>query len=110
MTTNVSSNEARSHLGRLLRLASEEDEDVVIKVRGEPTAVLISYAEYEQLADLKKMQKRLQAVERLRALRRRIHERIPDLPAEEAYRLAGFSEQATQEIIENDRQIAASRS
>ncbi|MXZ19841.1 MAG: type II toxin-antitoxin system Phd/YefM family antitoxin [Caldilineaceae bacterium SB0665_bin_25] len=39
--TNVSSSEARKRLGRFLNLASEENEDVVIKVRGEPTSVEI---------------------------------------------------------------------
>ena len=49
MTIIVSSREARNSLGRLLRLGSEENEEVVIKVRGEPTAVMVSYAQYEKM-------------------------------------------------------------
>lgn len=109
MAVNVSSNEARNHLGRLLKLASEEDEDVIIKVHGNPTAVLISYAEYEQIGDLKKMEKRLRALETVRELRRTISDRTAQLSTEEAYRLAGFGEKATEDIVENDRQIAAAR-
>ena len=49
MTIIVSPSEARNSLGRLLRQANEENEEVVIKVQGEPTAVMVSYAQYEKM-------------------------------------------------------------
>ena len=108
--TSVSSNEARNSLGKLLRMASDDGEEIVIKVRGEPTAVLISYTEYEALAELKQLQKRMQALETLRNIHSRVQQRNEDLPDEEAYRMAGFGEEAIREIIEFDQQLAASDS
>lgn len=50
MTMTVSSNEVRSNLGNLLKVTARED--VVIAVRNKPTAVLMSYAEYEEFLRL----------------------------------------------------------
>ncbi len=104
MTINVSSNEARNSLGRLLRLASEENEEVVIRVRGEPTAVLVSYAAYEQLTQLKRIQKAQEALAKIQAARDRVQAKVQDLPPEEAYRQAGFGEQAIQELLAHEQQ------
>ncbi|MDE0631593.1 MAG: type II toxin-antitoxin system Phd/YefM family antitoxin [Caldilineaceae bacterium] len=72
MTINVSSSEARKRLGRFLNLASEENEDVVIEVRGEPTAVIVSYSQYEQMARDREDDKRKEALRLLRNTRARV--------------------------------------
>ena len=69
MTISVSSSEARKSLGKLLILAREKDEEVVIKVRGEPTAVIVSYSQYEQLIKDKEARKREEALRLLRSAR-----------------------------------------
>lgn len=107
MSKTVTSSEARDNFGVLLRQASEENEEVVVTIRQRPTAVIISYAEYQELLQLRQMQKRLAAMEKLRAIRQRVQQRISedDLTPEHAYKLAGFSDEATKNIIENDRQL-----
>lgn len=44
----------------------------------------------------------------LNALRKKVQRRNPDLTAEEAYRLAGFSEEVIQETLRADAELAAS--
>ena len=72
MTISVTSSEARKSLGKLLHLASEENEEVVINVRGEPTAVLVSYSQYEQLTKEREARKREEALRLLRSARARV--------------------------------------
>lgn len=104
MSVSVSSNEARSRLGRLLRLAAEKDENVVIEVRGQPKAVLVSYADYQELLRWKKSQQAISALEKIRAARESILERTAELSESDAYRLAGFGERAAEEIVSHDQQ------
>ncbi|RLT34623.1 MAG: type II toxin-antitoxin system Phd/YefM family antitoxin [Chloroflexi bacterium] len=103
MTISVSSNEARNRLGKLLRLAAEKNEVVVIRVRGEATAVLVSYADFEEFTRLKKAQRASEALEKIRAVRDRVQTQTADLSEREAYQLAGFGGQATEDIIQHDR-------
>ena len=72
MTISVTSSEARKSLGKLLNLASEENEDVVINVRGQPTAVMVSVAQYEQLTEGREALKREEAQRLLRSARARV--------------------------------------
>ena len=106
--TSVSSNEARNSLGKLLSMVAKDEEEIVIKVRGEPTAVLISYAKYEILNKLKKLQKRWEALEKLRAVRQRVYKRTGDLSDSEAYHQAGFGENALKDLLQYEAQIATS--
>ena len=105
MTISVSSSEARKSLGKLLNLASEENEEVVIEVRGEPTAVIVSYSQYEQLMEEKECRKREEAVRLLRSARARVQERMEGISDEEAYRMAGFGENAIKEILQHEDEI-----
>ena len=107
MTINVSSSEARKRLGRFLNLASEENEDVVIEVRGEPTAVIVSYSQYEQMAREREDKKRKVALRLLRNARARVQENMDGVSREEAYRMAGFGENAIKEIIRHEDEVAA---
>lgn len=108
MTINVSSSEVRKRLGRFLNLASEENEDVVIEVRGEPTAVIVSYSQYEQMAREREDEKRKVALELLRNARASVQENMGGVSREEAYRMAGFGENAIREIIRREDDAASS--
>lgn len=99
MTTIVSSNEVRNSLGRLLKLAADENEEIVIKVRGEPKAALLSYADYEKWVEMNQRQKGIEALQKIRAVREQILQKTAPLSDAEAYQLAGFGEQATEEIL-----------
>ena len=96
MTISVSSSEARKSLGKLLILASEKNEEVVIRVRGEPTAVIVSYSQYEQLIKDKEARKREEALRLLRSARARVQERMEGVSREEAYRMASFGRECYQ--------------
>ena len=67
MTISVTSSEARKCLGKLLHLASKKNEEVVIKVPGEPTAVMVSYSEYEQFALEREANKKKEALRLLQS-------------------------------------------
>ena len=109
MTISVTSSEARKNLGKLLRLASEEDEDVVINVRGEPTAVLVPYAKYEEMPKRTKAIGSDEAIRLIRKARARVQERMGHVSDEEAYRMAGFGENAIKEILQHEDEIAGKK-
>lgn len=102
MTINECSSEARKRLGRLPNIASEENEDVVIEVRGEPTAVIVSYSQYEQMVREREDETRMKALRQLRKVRSRVQENMGGVSREEAYRMAGFGENAIKEVIRHE--------
>ena len=104
MQITVSSNEARSNLGNLLKTTATDD--IVISVRNKPTAVLISYTDYKEFLRLQKLQKRLAGLQKMRQLRASIQESVKDTSEETLYREAGFTdEQAINELVELNQQI-----
>lgn len=62
---------------------------------------------FSQVRDDSENLLRLEALEKLRALRKRVQERITDenLAPEKAYALAGFGEEAIKSTMESDRQL-----
>jgi prevent-host-death family protein len=106
MARIVSSSEAQNNFGAMLQWAEETQDEVVVERRGKPAGVLIAYEQYQELQRLKEQERRRKAFEAIDALRRQIAERNADLTPEEAYRLAGFSEEVIQETLESDRALA----
>jgi prevent-host-death family protein len=106
MPKTVSSTEAKTQFGTLLRWASEKSDEVIVKFYGEPKAVIMPYQEYEAFLKLREKERRRQAWEAVEEIRRRVEARTPDLTREEAYRLAGFSEEVIQETIQKDQELA----
>lgn len=102
----VSSTEAKTRFGELLKWAEEHNDDVIVKLYGEPKAVIMSYAEYEEVSRLRQREERWKAWEALEGIRKRVRAQNLDLTEEEAYRRAGFSEDVIQETLKNDRQPA----
>jgi prevent-host-death family protein len=107
MPKTVTASEAQSHFGSMLQWAIEHSEGVIVERRGKPSAAIISYAEYEELTRLRKMEKKRQAFETLKTIRRRVQRQNTDLSAEAAYRAAGFGETVIQETLKKDDDIAA---
>lgn len=110
MPKTVSSTEAKSRFGELLKWAAESKDRVVVKLYGEPAAVIMSYTEYEEVERLRKREQKRKALEALEALRQEAARQNPDLTAEEAYRLAGFSEKVVRETLKADEELAAAKS
>ena len=105
MPKTISSTEAQSQFGSILKWAKDNNDEVIVKLYGEPAVVLVPYAEYERLEKLKRQEARRQALAELEAIRAGIAEQNPDIRAEEAYREAGFSEEVIQETLRMDEQL-----
>ncbi len=104
MPLTVSSTEAKSQFGSLVKWATENQDGIIVKHYGEPAVVLLPFANYAELLQLREKARREAVWQALEALRRKIHERNPNISAEEAYREAGMSESVIRETIEADRQ------
>lgn len=109
MPKTVTSSEAKSRFGELVKWTTENQDKVIVKLYGEPTAVIISYTEYEEVEKLRKREQKRKVLEALDALREEVRRQNPDLSDEEAYRLAGFSEEVIQDTLKTDQELAASQ-
>jgi prevent-host-death family protein len=110
MPKTVTSTEAKSRFGELLKWATQNQDKVIVKLYGEPAAVIISYPEYEEMEKLRKREQKRKVLEALDALRQEVRQQNPDLSTEEAYRLAGFSDDVIQETIQTDEELIAAKS
>ena len=110
MPKTVTSSEAKSRFGELVKWTTENQDQVIVKLYGEPKAVIVSYAEYVELEKLRKREQKRKVLEALDNLREEVRRQNPTLSDEEAYRLAGFSEEAVAETLKSDEQLAASKS
>lgn len=106
MSRIISSTEAQNNFGALLQWAEENQEGIVVERRGKPAAAVIGYEQYQEFQRLQVQERKRSAWEALEKLRKQIAERNSDLTAEEAYRLAGFSEEVIQETLASDRELA----
>jgi prevent-host-death family protein len=102
MPRTVSSSEAQNNFGAMIQWAKEHNEGVIVERRGKPAAALISYEEYEAMMQLKEEERKRNAFARMEKVRKQIAARNQDLSDEEAYRLAGFSEETIQEIMASE--------
>ena len=110
MPRTVSSSEAKSRFGEIVKWATENGEEVVVKLYGEPAVVIIPYAEYTEVEKMRKREQKRKALDMLEALRKEARRQNPDLTAEEAYRLAGFSEEVIQETLKSDEALTTKES
>jgi prevent-host-death family protein len=88
MSKAVSTREAQNKLSSLIGWVNEHNESVIVEKRGAPTAVLMSYAEYESLQGVKEQQRRQVLLAKMRNLRARVGARNLDLGEAEADALA----------------------
>ena len=110
MPKTVTSSEAKSRFGELVKWTTENQDKVIVKLYGEPAAVIMSFREYEEVEKLRKREQKRKVLEALDALRAEARQQNPELSAEEAYRLAGFSEDVIQETLQADEKLAAAKS
>jgi len=103
MTRTVTSTEAKSSLGELLRWTSENNEGVIIKHYGEPAAALISYEDFKHLQNLKSATAKRRFALGLRMMRASMQTKMsPQESDEEAFRSAGFSEEVIRDLLAPD--------
>jgi prevent-host-death family protein len=106
MPRTVSSSEVQNNFGAMLQWAEDNKDEVVVERRGKPAGVLISYGEYQKVVRLREQERRRTVFTRMEAIRKQIVAHNPDLTAEEAYRLAGFSEEVVQQTVASDTELA----
>ena len=106
MPRRVSSSEVQNNFGAMLQWAEENNDEVVIERRGKPAGVIIAYEEYQEVMRLREQERRRKLFGRMEAIRQTVAARNPDLTAEEAYRLAGFSEEVIQQTLASDQELA----
>ena len=97
MPRAVSTAEAKNKLPALIAWVREHEDAVVVENRGKPSAVLVSYTEYEAMQGLKERQRRQEAVEQLRRLRDQVSARNQDLTDEQVESIA---EQTSRDVMQ----------
>lgn len=109
MPRTVSSSEAKSHFGELVKWTTEHQDKVIVKLYGEPAVVILSYGEYEEMEKLRKREQKRKVLESLEDLRKEAGRQNEGLSAEDAYRLAGFSENVIRETLAADQELDSAR-
>jgi len=107
MAKLVSSTEAQNRFATIIRWATENNDGVIVEVRGKPKAAVISFEAYEELLAFRLQEQKRKALAALDALRAEVRRQNPDLTPAEAYQLAGFSPQVIQETLASDEQLGA---
>jgi prevent-host-death family protein len=107
MPRTVSSSEVQNNFGAMLQWAEENNDEVVVERRGKPAGVIIAYDEYKEVVRLREQERRRKIFARMEEIRKQVAEGNSDLTAEEAYRLAGFSEDVIQQTLASDRELAS---
>ncbi|MBI1297550.1 type II toxin-antitoxin system prevent-host-death family antitoxin [bacterium] len=105
----VSSSEAQNNFGAMLQWTEEQGEEIVVERRGRPAAVIISYDEYTEVVRLRQEERKRQALTAIRQARANVRAANQDLSDEEAYRLAGFSQEVIRETLATDEQLKADK-
>ena len=88
MPKAVTATEAKNRLGALMAWAVAQRDEVIVEAQGKPRAVIMSFADYQEVQALREQARRREALERLRALRARVSARNQDLTEEQAMALA----------------------
>ena len=89
MPRTVSSTQAKAQLGTLLKWIDQHDDEVIVELYNKPTAVIMTYDEYEEIVKLRRQERQRQAETQTQHTGE-IEVRNPEMLVEEASRLAGF--------------------
>lgn len=84
MPKTVSASEAKNRLGSMIMWADQSKDEVIIKVYGEPKAVIMSYDEYQNMIKLRDTQRRQALLARLEKLRDEVQEQNQGVTEQEA--------------------------
>jgi prevent-host-death family protein len=104
MPKTVSATEVKNKLGSVISWVLENQDEVIVESRGTPTVVIMPYAAYEKVKDLRERDKRRETFEQLRRLRDRVLARNRDLDPEEADALANrFSRDIIEGMVEGGK-------
>jgi prevent-host-death family protein len=88
MPKTVSAREAKNRFGSMMEWATENQDEVIVEVYGEPKVVVMPYTEFERVTQLREEARRRDILARLEALRAQVQARNQDLTEAEAGRIA----------------------
>jgi len=83
MPKTLSTSEAKNTLSAVINWVIEQRDEAIVEYHGAPRAVIISFAEYEELRHLKEEARRREALDRLRQARDQAIARNLDLSEKE---------------------------
>ncbi len=83
MSKTVSATEVKNKLGAVVSWVLENHDEVIVESRGEPTVVIMPFAEYERVNDLREQDRINQAFARLQKARDEVRAQNPDITTEE---------------------------
>ncbi len=83
MPKTVSATYVKNKLGTVVSWVLENQDEVIVESRGEPTVVIMPFAEYERVQDLREQERLNQALARLRKLREEVRARNLDITTDE---------------------------
>ena len=106
MPKTVSVSEAKNQLSAVMEWAVESGEEVVVKSRGEPKVVILSYSEYQEFLTLREQARIREALRELAELAERMQVLNADMSAEEVDQLADEVTRETFERMEAEGKIA----
>jgi len=84
METTVNATEAKTHFSKLMKRAAEAGETIIVERSGSPQIVIMGIDEFNRLKSERKHGFKDVSIQRIRCLKRTIHERLTkegkDLP------------------------------
>src|SRR5436853_203622 len=97
----VSSSQAQNQFGELVSWIVSSRGEVVIKRRGEPEIAMMPFDEYEETKELREQKRREDALNKFRALQKRVSSRFKDVSQEEIENIADqVSRDALESLVE----------
>lgn len=84
MTKTISSSEAKTRFGSVVDWALTHNDDVIVESHGKLRVVIMPFAEYQKVLDLREKARRREALAQLESLRERVQSRNRDLDEERA--------------------------
>lgn len=105
MPTSMSAREAKAHLDSLLDQSNDRFDDIIVERDGEPRAVIVSFAEYQAVAELRQARHQEQVISELEQIRASVAARNEDLTAEQVDDLANRFSREMFEDLEREGRI-----
>ena len=104
MPKTVSASEAKTKFGSIVDWSLTYNDDVIVESYGKPRVVIMSFAEYQKVLDLREQARRREALAQMESLREQVRARNQDLDEAQAEALADrFTRDVINEMIEEKK-------
>src|SRR4051794_15617213 len=99
MTKTISASEAKNRFGSVIGWAADQGDTVIVESHGEPKVVILPYAEYEKIQEMREQIRRTEVLARLERLAEKVRARNPDIETDE--QAMAISDQFTRAAIDS---------